>query len=641
MNTHSEFDELKRLILGEEQALLERLRARVEDPKQRTEDVAEVLVSAIRSFEAQPDQRLHLREALEEPVATTLEHRIRRDPTPMAEALYPVIAPSVRRTVAGSLRAFVQNLNQIIEAGLSPRSWRWRLEAWRSGLHYREVVLRHILVYRVDQTFLIHNPSGLLIAERGHPDAAQLDHDAISAMLSALQSFVRDSFAGGDDDARLQTVEVGERTVLLAHGPQALLACVIRGAPAPELQEVLEERIATLHRDYPQTLQAFPEDNGDTLRPELEEALEPTLQSAYRGGHQPSRRRNPFLAAPFLGVVALALLVTGFSLWQSWHVEQVRARLADALDQAPGLTVTDWSRDAGRWVVSGLRDPLSISLTAVRETAGVPAEAVAFRMRPYRSLEPELVKARAAQQWPPPESVRLRITSNNELEVAGHATAEWYDRAQVLYASLGIPVRFAFTAQQSRPDDASLRERLQAQLAPPESVTVRVEQGQARLTGEAPLEWISNARSTDAEALGLTALDLSGLSVRERERATRIAGRLEGTEIRFSSYEWSPESASRRLDQVAQDVRTLADLAGRLEIPVTVRVIGDSDGTGRPDVNERVRQRRARQVAQALEARGVRPNVLAIRTSERPAPPGVPDPQRRRTYFEVELGPAN
>ena len=44
----------------------------------------------------------------------------------------------------------MRDLNQVLEHGLSPRGIRWRIEAWRSGVPFAQIVLRHCLRYQVD-----------------------------------------------------------------------------------------------------------------------------------------------------------------------------------------------------------------------------------------------------------------------------------------------------------------------------------------------------------------------------------------------------------------------------------------------------------------------------------------------------------
>ena len=57
----------------------------------------------------------------------------------------------------------LESLNTTLEHSLSWRSLRWRLDARRTGKSFAEIVLLNTLVYRVEQVFLIHRPSGLLL----------------------------------------------------------------------------------------------------------------------------------------------------------------------------------------------------------------------------------------------------------------------------------------------------------------------------------------------------------------------------------------------------------------------------------------------------------------------------------------------
>ena len=73
------------------------------------------------------------------------------------------MGPAIRRAIAEALRAMVDSFNQVLQHSLSARALRWRVEAWRTGRPFAEVVLSHSLVYRVEQVFLVHRDTGLLL----------------------------------------------------------------------------------------------------------------------------------------------------------------------------------------------------------------------------------------------------------------------------------------------------------------------------------------------------------------------------------------------------------------------------------------------------------------------------------------------
>jgi len=75
-------------------------------------------------------------------------------------------------------------INRAIEHSFSPQGIRWRIESWRTGVPFAQIVMRHALVYRVEQVLLVHAETGLLLAHV--PDGALGDADLVSSMLTAI-----------------------------------------------------------------------------------------------------------------------------------------------------------------------------------------------------------------------------------------------------------------------------------------------------------------------------------------------------------------------------------------------------------------------------------------------------------------------
>ena len=101
------------------------------------------------------------------------------------------MGPVIRKAVAAALQEMVQNLNQVLSEGLSFRSWRWRVQAWRVGKSYAEYVLIKSLQYRVELVLLIHRETGLLLQDVCLPQVVREDPELVSAMLTAIYVFHR------------------------------------------------------------------------------------------------------------------------------------------------------------------------------------------------------------------------------------------------------------------------------------------------------------------------------------------------------------------------------------------------------------------------------------------------------------------
>ena len=110
----SSFEQLRHLILAPEQQDLARLRERVEDPGLRTGDVSAVLPEAIH-LRRQEGGEEALGHALLPTVESALRESVRKDPGTLADALFPVMGPAIRRSILQTLRSFFDSFNEAME----------------------------------------------------------------------------------------------------------------------------------------------------------------------------------------------------------------------------------------------------------------------------------------------------------------------------------------------------------------------------------------------------------------------------------------------------------------------------------------------------------------------------------------------
>ena len=111
------FEKLRHLILAPEQEGLARLRERVESPEQRACDVSAVLPEAIH-LRREQDGEEALGAALAPTVETALRESVRKDPTTLADALFPVMGPAIRRSILQTLRQLFESFNQAMDQSL-------------------------------------------------------------------------------------------------------------------------------------------------------------------------------------------------------------------------------------------------------------------------------------------------------------------------------------------------------------------------------------------------------------------------------------------------------------------------------------------------------------------------------------------
>ncbi len=411
---HEAFAELQRLLVGRERDQLAAILGRLEDPEARRREVAELLPHVLLDHSSDP----RFTHALTPPVERAITASVRQNPGPLADALFPVMGPAIRKAVAAALSGMVEALNRTLEHSLSWRSIAWRFEALRTGKSFGEVMLLHTLVYRVEQVFLIERPSGLLLQHVTEGADTVRDADMVSGMLTAIRDFVQDSFQVGDGEA-LESLNVGALSVWIEQGPRAIIAAVIRGTAPRTLRTTLQAAIERIHLEFTDEFDQF---RGDTAPFEgARPTLDACLHTEYRSDARPNGR-SLWLAAALIGI---ALVVWGGFAWRA------RSRwngYLESLRSEPGLIVVSTERRDGKYGLAGLRDPLARDPGSLLAGAGLRPEDISAKWEPYYAAHPALALVRARTVLRPPEGVTLEL-QDGVLKAVGAAPLAWLAEA--------------------------------------------------------------------------------------------------------------------------------------------------------------------------------------------------------------------
>jgi hypothetical protein len=350
-----------------------------------SEEVGEVLPAALKQ-RAQKDNQLA--EATLPLVEENIRQSVQRNPRILAEAIFPIIGPAIRKAIADALSQMVQSLNQTLENSLSPRGLRWRLEAIQTGKPFAEVVMLNSLLYRVEQVFLIHKKTGILLQHVTLNSAETQDGEMVSAMLTAIQDFVHDSFQTSED-ATLDSLKVKDLSVWIENSPDAILAAVIRGNAPLNLREIFLEAIEQIQFEQETDLVKFEGDTAifDDTKPVLQECLQMQLgeKDAPKG-----RILTPFNA--LASILIILILVGGFFYVRDyWHWSNYVERLKNE----PGIVVTQNNRGWFTHEIEGLRDDLALNPDAILSEYGFKPKDVESHWRAFQDLSPQFVLERA------------------------------------------------------------------------------------------------------------------------------------------------------------------------------------------------------------------------------------------------------
>jgi OOP family OmpA-OmpF porin len=489
-NGATEFATLRELLVGPERHQLDELADRVEEVAITPHVLAEQLPEAI-ALRASRDGQLG--RALAPTIETALRESIRRNPREVATAIFPVLGPAIRKAIAETMSGLVRSINSAVEHSFSVQGIKWRIEAWRTGVRYADVVIKHALVYRVEQVFLVHAETGLLLAHVTAPDLDVPDADLISGMLTAIQDFVRDSFRPAEGGT-LSTFTVGEHTVHVEAGPSALVAGVIRGQFPESVPQRLQQSLEQIHLEYASPLGDF---EGDAAPFASAAALlEENLETVLSTDRKTERAKMAWLrwAIP----LAAILLLLGGLATASW----LRWRRAVRLMQAePGYVVIDADRSWRRWQFRGLKDPMARDPRAVLAALGSTPPTIDAAWKPYISLDSAMVVTRARQTLAVPASATTSLVGDT-LRVAGSATVDWLRRLRVAPPIGGVAHLDYSTVKATLPARiGDLRRRVEATriLFDPGSARVTdVEAAKVRALAESMRRMADSAAAIDA-----------------------------------------------------------------------------------------------------------------------------------------------
>jgi len=411
--------ELRQILFHAERDEIVSLRERVDDPAQRARDMSEVLPEAVQ-MRAKGGTDEKLIEAFRPTVERTLKESVQRDPQVIADALFPAMGPAIRRAITEYFRQLVQSFDQAMQHSFSVQGIKWRFEAMRTGKSFSEVALLHSLVYRVEQVFLIHRESSLILQHLVAPEVSAQDSDMVSGMYAAVRDFMKDSFGAGEKEKERDALEAKLGDILLwaEIGPKAAVAVTSRGEPPQALHRKLSEVLEYIHSAYGAKLDEF-KGNAAAFDGTCEQLSSCFLSQKREHATPPPR---PYFVYSLLTVVAV------FAAWRIFlGVEDWRwGQFVDRLREQPGYTITGFDRGWFRryYEIRGLRDPQSEDPFGLLQKQGLDPALADFQLSSYYSLDDALVQKRTITLLAPPPGVTLAMESG-VLRARGEAPAEW------------------------------------------------------------------------------------------------------------------------------------------------------------------------------------------------------------------------
>ena len=356
----------------QERRHLNLLRDRLRESTLGAKEVGGMLPEAVLIGDA--DNR-KLSKSMVEITERAIDLSIRKDPTTLSTALFPIIGAAIRKAINKLLADSMVNMNSGLEKTISFRRLGWRLESWKTGVPFMELVLRNTLRFRVEHVLLIHGKTGILLRSLSRAGSKTADDDMVASMLTAVRDYIKDSLSLSKTEA-VDGISAGEFTLMAEEGPRASLALVVRGVSDGTPRSAMQDALESIHLRLAAELESF---SGDT--DPFERADEYLRQCLI------TREREDAKAKPVYAIVVLCLAAAAglfFGIRGAVSAAADRAFLA-ALSREPGMMVAAAERRFGKTDVKLLRDPRARSVEAVADELGAALEGFTVEVEEFVS----------------------------------------------------------------------------------------------------------------------------------------------------------------------------------------------------------------------------------------------------------------
>lgn len=481
-------------------------------------------------------------------VEKSVERSIENNRDQFVGYLYPLVGSMVRKSVGAFISELMEKTNQLIENSLTIKGLKWRWQARRAGVSFSQFMVSQTFAFRVEQVFLIHHETGILLNQVAVQDQQNADADMVSGMLTAINDFVSDSFTSGENgEQHLDVVKTDDFTLLVKPGPQAMLVAAVTGNMPQEVGEQLQRSLEEIHQLYGKELADF---NGDTLPLEnTGQQLRDCLLAQLKPESAAKSKKSYFA-----WIILLCLLAgLGWLGYQSWLHNQLKQQLY-TLDKQAGIVVRNIHTPLfSKASISLLRDPAAISVSHWLSQRQLSAEDFIIDEQAYWSAEPGLLGKRMANLLEAYPGVKL-LQNNQQLRLQGQIVQQDFSRLKQQLHTLGLANVAMLTAE---------LEVVAAQVALPDDI-------------------------------------------HKQAQLNRLINQIESQRIAFAQGQNTLSDAQIGLiRQIAVQFSEGKTLARQLNTPVYLVIFGSSDSTGQSDFNRRLSQMRAQNVQKALQQAGI------------------------------------
>lgn len=388
---------LKELLLHDEKNQLATLEEAVGQLRQTIEDkealiasldpvVADLLARKINSSKEE------MAAALAPVMGEAIKQQIVEAKEDVVDALYPIIGQTIRKSVAEAMKRLVDSVNEKLDRALRQRLFSRKIKSKITGVSGGELLLTESFPCWINEVFLIHKGSGLLLNHVSVPNTrAKVNQELISGMLTAIRNFSSDIFKA-EAPEEVHEIQYEDHKIKVANGRYYYLALVISGIESENLEDQILRLDRQIHNQFYKSLRDF---SGD-LTPLA--GIDQPIKKFLKAANKPPKAtpQSPFMLAYVIGfLILLAGLVAAAIFLPDYLAERsLRTQVYRQLEAFPEWTHLSLAAEisGGKLIVHGnVTTPAAKNQidSVLQQVQGIRVENFVRVQRP----EPELEQA--------------------------------------------------------------------------------------------------------------------------------------------------------------------------------------------------------------------------------------------------------
>ncbi|MCB0749924.1 MAG: hypothetical protein KDC52_00470, partial [Ignavibacteriae bacterium] len=144
-----------------------------------------------------------------------LKKQIAESKDEIIDILYPIMGQTIKKTVTEAIKDLYESINLKIDNALRKGIFSKKIKSTISGVSTSDLIIQESFPFLINEIFLIHEKSGLLISHVSSSQNDSTDADIISSMLSAIKNFVSESFKSDSESKDLYEIQYGDSKIIL------------------------------------------------------------------------------------------------------------------------------------------------------------------------------------------------------------------------------------------------------------------------------------------------------------------------------------------------------------------------------------------------------------------------------------------